>query len=90
MRVPLELRRSYRLLNHGPVVLVSAAAGGAENVMPVAWNVPLDFEPARLALVLSAEARTREALARLASQVTLYKALGGGGPVAGPDAADGR
>ncbi|TLM67176.1 MAG: efflux transporter outer membrane subunit [Deltaproteobacteria bacterium] len=29
-------------------------------------------------------------LARLASQVTLYKALGGGGPVAGPDAADGR
>jgi flavin reductase (DIM6/NTAB) family NADH-FMN oxidoreductase RutF len=60
MRVPLELRRSYRLLNHGPVVLVSAAAGGAENVMPVAWNVPLDFEPARLALVLSAEARTRE------------------------------
>jgi flavin reductase (DIM6/NTAB) family NADH-FMN oxidoreductase RutF len=60
MRVPLELRRSYRLLNHGPVVLVTAAAGGVENVMPVAWNVPLDFEPARLALVLSAESRTRE------------------------------
>ena len=60
MRVPLELRRSYRLLNHGPVVLVSAAAEGKENLMPVAWTVPLDFEPARVALVISAEARTRE------------------------------
>jgi flavin reductase (DIM6/NTAB) family NADH-FMN oxidoreductase RutF len=60
MRVPLELRRSYRLLNHGPVVLVSAAHGGKDNLMPVAWNVPLDFEPARVALVLSAESRTRE------------------------------
>jgi flavin reductase (DIM6/NTAB) family NADH-FMN oxidoreductase RutF len=60
MRVPLELRRSYRLLNHGPVVLVSAAAGGKDNLMPVAWNVPLDFEPARVALVLSAEAHTRK------------------------------
>lgn len=60
MRVPLELRRSYRLLNHGPVVLVSAASGVSDDVMPVAWNVPLDFEPARVALVLSAESRTRE------------------------------
>ncbi|HSM92533.1 MAG TPA: flavin reductase family protein [Anaeromyxobacteraceae bacterium] len=60
MRVPLELRRSYRLLNHGPVVLVSAAAGGVDNLMPVAWSAPLDFEPARVALVLSAESRTRE------------------------------
>lgn len=60
MRAPLELRQSYRLLNHGPVVLVSAAAGGQDNVMPVAWAVPLDFEPARVALVLSAESRTRE------------------------------
>jgi len=59
MRVPLELRRSYRLLNHGPVVLVSAAADGRDNLMPVAWTVPLDFEPARVALVISAEAQTR-------------------------------
>jgi flavin reductase (DIM6/NTAB) family NADH-FMN oxidoreductase RutF len=59
MRVPLELRRSYRLLNHGPVVLVSASAGGKDNLMPVAWSVPLDFEPARVALVLSAESETR-------------------------------
>jgi flavin reductase (DIM6/NTAB) family NADH-FMN oxidoreductase RutF len=60
MRVPLELRRAYRLLNHGPVVLVSASAGGQDNLMPVAWTAPLDFEPARLALVISSEARTRE------------------------------
>jgi flavin reductase (DIM6/NTAB) family NADH-FMN oxidoreductase RutF len=60
MRVPLELRRSYRLLNHGPVVLVTASHGGEDAVMPLAWNVPLDFEPARVAVVMSAESRTRE------------------------------
>lgn len=59
MRVPLELRRSYRLLNHGPVVLVTASAEGTDNLMPLAWTVPVDFDPARLAVVMSAESRTR-------------------------------
>ena len=41
MRVPVELRRAYRLLNHGPATLVSAAAGGRVNVMAAAWVMPL-------------------------------------------------
>jgi flavin reductase (DIM6/NTAB) family NADH-FMN oxidoreductase RutF len=91
MRVPLELRHSYRLLNHGPVVLVFAAAGGKDNLMPVAWNVPLDFEPARVALVLSAEAHTRklvEASGELAISIppaTMLDAVYEAGRVSGHD-----
>ena len=32
----------------------------SRRVVPIAWTVPLDFEPARLAMVISAESRTRE------------------------------
>jgi flavin reductase (DIM6/NTAB) family NADH-FMN oxidoreductase RutF len=60
MRVPVELARSYRLLNHGPVVLVSSAAGGRDNVMPAAWVMPIDFAPPLVAVVLAEDSYTRE------------------------------
>jgi len=60
MRVPVELRRSYRLLNHGPVVLVTSAAGGRTNVMPAAWVMPVDFEPPLVAAVIAEGTATRE------------------------------
>lgn len=59
-RVPVELRRSYKLLNHGPTTLVSAAHGGRANVMAAAWVMALDFEPPKLAAVLAADTYTRE------------------------------
>ncbi len=61
MRVRLqELRRTFRLLNHGPTTLISAAAGGARNVMAAAWVMPIDFEPPKLAAVIAAETHTRK------------------------------
>lgn len=36
-RRPVPLAKAYRLLNHGPTVLVSAAHGGKRNVMAAAW-----------------------------------------------------
>lgn len=60
MRVPVELVKSYRLLNHGPVTLISAASGGRENVMAAAWVMPLDFDPPRLAAVIAHGTYTRE------------------------------
>lgn len=47
MRVPLELRRAYKLLNHGPTTLVTRAAQGRTHVMAAAWAMPVDFEPFR-------------------------------------------
>jgi flavin reductase (DIM6/NTAB) family NADH-FMN oxidoreductase RutF len=60
MRVPVELAKSYRLLNHGPLVLVGAAAGGRDNVMPAAWAMPVDFDPPLVAAVLATGTFTRE------------------------------
>ncbi|PTL75786.1 flavin reductase family protein [Vitiosangium sp. GDMCC 1.1324] len=60
MRVPLELRRAYKLLNHGPTTLVTSAAHGRTNVMAAAWAMPLDFDPPKLAVVIAEGTFTRE------------------------------
>lgn len=49
-----------RLLNHGPVTLVSSRHGGVDNVMTVAWSCLLDFAPPKAMVVLGKGAKTRE------------------------------
>ena len=61
-RRPVPLAKAYRLLNHGPTVLVSAAHGGARNIMAAAWSVPIDFEPPKVAVVLDKSTWTRKLL----------------------------
>ncbi len=56
--VPLD--KAYRLLNHGPTVLVSAAHGGQRNIMAAAWAMPLDFSPPKVAVVLDKSTWTRK------------------------------
>lgn len=58
-RAEVELDRAYRLLNHGPTVLVSAAHGGRRNVMAAAWCMPLDFAPPKVSVVLDKSTFTR-------------------------------
>jgi flavin reductase (DIM6/NTAB) family NADH-FMN oxidoreductase RutF len=55
--VPLE--KAYRLLNHGPTVLVSARHDGVDDVMAAAWACALDFSPPKLTVVLDKATRTR-------------------------------
>lgn len=57
-RVPLD--KAYRLLNHGPVVLVSARHDGIDDVMAASWACALDFDPPKLTIVLDSATRTRE------------------------------
>ncbi len=57
---PVDLAKSYRLLNHGPTVLVSSAHGGRRNVMAAAWCMPLDFDPPKLLVVIDKSTFTRE------------------------------
>lgn len=59
MRVAVPLDKSYRLINHGPVTLISAAHNGVCNLMAAAWAMPLDFSPPKLAVVVSAGDHTR-------------------------------
>jgi len=56
---PVELAKAYRLLNHGPTVLVTAAHAGQRNVMAAAWNMPLDFQPPKVAVVIDRNTFTR-------------------------------
>ena len=59
MRREVDLKHAYRLLNHGPTVLVSAAHGGRRNVMAAAWAMPLDFDPPKVAVVVDKATFTR-------------------------------
>ncbi|MFB0935338.1 MAG: flavin reductase family protein [Propionivibrio sp.] len=56
----VELAKSYLLLNHGPVVLVSSAFHGRRNVMAASWVMPLDFDPPKVAVVVDGRSFTRE------------------------------
>lgn len=60
----VPLSQAYRLLNHGPTVLVSSAHHGASNVMAAAWSMPLDFDPPKLSVVIDKSTRTRELVER--------------------------
>lgn len=56
----VSLDKAYRLLNHGPTVLVSARHAGVDNVMAAAWVCPLDFSPPKVTVVLDKSTLTRE------------------------------
>ena len=58
--VPVELSKAYRLINHGPTVLVSSRLQGVDNVMAAAWACAMDFMPPKLTVVIDSETKTRE------------------------------
>jgi flavin reductase (DIM6/NTAB) family NADH-FMN oxidoreductase RutF len=60
MKNVVALARAYRLTNHGPTVLVSSAHGEHRNIMAAAWNMPLDFDPPKVAIVIDKNTYTRE------------------------------
>jgi flavin reductase (DIM6/NTAB) family NADH-FMN oxidoreductase RutF len=60
MKSLVTLDKAYRLLNHGPTVLVSTAHDSQRNVMAAAWNMPLDFDPPKVAIVIDKNTYTSE------------------------------
>lgn len=56
---PVPLDKAYRLVNHGPTVLVSAQHAGSANVMAAAWACGLDFAPPKVTVVVDKIAATR-------------------------------
>ncbi len=59
-RQPVPLHQAYRLINHGPTVLVSSAHEGRRNIMAAAWNSALDFSPPKVLVVIDRATYTRE------------------------------
>lgn len=52
-KVHIPISEIYGLLETGPVVLISTAAGERANVMTQSWHTMIEFEPAILACVIS-------------------------------------
>lgn len=78
---PLPLSEVYKLIEPGPVVLLTTSSGSRPNVMTMSWHMMVEFEPPLIACVVSeadhsfrALRRTRQCViaipaARLASKV---------------------
>ena len=49
----LPLSRVYQLLEPGPVVLLTTAHRGRQNVMAMSWHMMIDFEPPLVGCVVS-------------------------------------
>lgn len=62
--LPVELAKAYRLINHGPTVLVSSAHDGVENVMAASWACGLDTNPPKVTVIIDSETKTRELIER--------------------------
>ena len=56
---PVPLEKAYRLLTHGPTVLVSSRHDGVDNVMAAAWSCALDFAPPKVTVVIDKITATR-------------------------------
>lgn len=91
---PVELGKAYRLLNHGPTVLVSAEHAGVVNVMAAAWACALDFAPPKITVVLDKATKTRELVEKSggfviqipnAAQLELTQAVGSASLADAPD-----
>ncbi len=53
MMKELPLSKVYRLLEPGPVVLLSTARNGRANLMTMSWHMMVEFEPPLVACVVS-------------------------------------
>ena len=59
---PLPLSEVYRLLEPGPVVLVTTAHRGRADVMAMSWHMMMEFEPPLVGCVISGRNFTFELL----------------------------
>ena len=53
MMKAIPLSKVYRLLEPGPVVLLTTARNGRANVMAMSWHMMVEFEPPLIACVVS-------------------------------------
>jgi flavin reductase (DIM6/NTAB) family NADH-FMN oxidoreductase RutF len=60
MRIPVDLPKACRLLNHGPTVLVTSNFQDKRNVMAASWSMALDFSPPKVAVVIEEHSYTRQ------------------------------
>ena len=84
-RRTLALSHVYRLLEPGPVVLVTTARKGRPNVMAMSWHTMMEFEPPLVGCVISnrnysfdALEKTRECVIAIPTKELAKKVVGCG------------
>ncbi|HXX83153.1 MAG TPA: flavin reductase family protein [Casimicrobiaceae bacterium] len=60
----LPLSEVYRLLEPGPVVMVTTAARGRANVMTMSWHMMMEFEPPLVGCIIGGSHYTFDLLRR--------------------------
>jgi len=60
MKVAIPLSQAHRLINVGPVVLVTSAHEGRRNVMAAAWTTPLCIRPPLVSVAINVGHYTHE------------------------------
>jgi flavin reductase (DIM6/NTAB) family NADH-FMN oxidoreductase RutF len=58
-RTPVDLAHCTRLLNHGPVTIITSQHESRANVMAASWAMPLDFAPPKVVAVIDNNTLTR-------------------------------
>jgi len=56
MKKEIPIDHANRLLNHGPLVLVTSTYKDKTNVIPVAWQTPVSVSPLLIAIAVSQNA----------------------------------
>src|SRR5271157_3126465 len=56
----IQLEKFYRLINHGPCVLITSGPIDNPNLAPIAWNMPVNDEPAMAAIAVAESHYTTE------------------------------
>jgi flavin reductase (DIM6/NTAB) family NADH-FMN oxidoreductase RutF len=60
--VDVPLPKAYKLVNHGPVTVLSTFDGKVHNAAPVAWLMSADFDPPLFVAVISSGQKTHKDL----------------------------
>jgi flavin reductase (DIM6/NTAB) family NADH-FMN oxidoreductase RutF len=59
----IPLGEVYRLLEPGPVVMMTTAAAGKEDIMTTTWHTMMEFEPPLIGIVISGHNHSFDLLA---------------------------
>lgn len=62
MKKEISLNKANRLINHGPVLLISTLYNKKPNIFTVAWNMPVSHSPMTIAIACGERNLSTEAI----------------------------
>lgn len=63
-KIKIKIDKAYRLINYGPVVLVTSAWKDKQNIATIAWCTPLSSEPVLIGVAVYKKHLTRKLITK--------------------------